>query len=154
MEVAMKMTRSGQIVTNIGTIVIGFILAVLASIGMRFLWPAMQLPVFFTVLLWWVLNGVSVALREHRNPCLALSPPGLKHMKFHKKSSNSNGDEYEMTHADYIVSNIAMMLFGVILASPIAGAMGLVWPAAKWPIFFVVLVTWATVGVITIVSEG
>jgi hypothetical protein len=139
--VAMKMSRSGVIVSNIGMMLLGVVPAILLARGIGWLWPEMRLPVFFAVFLCWVTGGITVILRDR----------GKREIS---AMSWSTGREYTtFSSLTSILSNVATMLFGVVLASFIAGFVGLFWPGARWPVSFVALVAWVAVGISIIVGQ-
>jgi hypothetical protein len=127
---AMKVNRSGVIVSNIGAMIIGVIVAVVAAFGIGQLWPLMKLPVFLVGFLCWILWGITVMLRDRDKQ--EINPV-----------SWSEGHEYAtFSRTNVILSNVATVLFGFLPASLLGGLAGLLWPEAKWTVFVVGLVLW------------
>lgn len=135
----MKATRSGTIAGNIGAMIFGGIAAVVLAFGIGWLWPAMELPAFLVALLCWIIWGITVMLRDRSTQ--EVSVP-----------SWSEGSEYaEFSRTNSILSHTASILFGFLPASLIAGVAGLLWPEARWPVFFVVLGPWVVGGIVVAV---
>jgi hypothetical protein len=138
-KVTMKVTQSGVIVSHIGAIVLGLVVASAVALGVGRLWPVMQLPVFCVALLCWVIVGIAVMLRDR----------GKREIN---PVSWLEGREYAaFSRTNTVLINVATILFGFVLASLAAGLAGLLWTEARWPVFFVLVGVWVVGGVVVAV---
>jgi hypothetical protein len=135
----MNVTQSGRVARNIGAMILGVIVAVVAAFGIGQLWPVMKLPVFLVAFLCWMLWGITVMLRDRDKQ--EINPV-----------SWSEGREYAaFSRTNVILSNVATILFGFLPASLIGGLVGLLWPEVRWTVFVVGLALWVVGGLVVAV---
>jgi Na+(H+)/acetate symporter ActP len=134
----MRANQSGVIVGNIGMMVIGFFVAGAVATAAAHLWHAMQLPVLVAAFLGWILGGTAVILRDCGKR--EIEPPSL-----------SRGREYTyFSRTNTVLVAVSGTLFGFVLASLLAGLVGLLFPEVRWPVLLVVLGVSVTAGLIVI----
>jgi len=134
----MRVNQSGQIVGNIGMIMIGLLVAWAVATATAHLWPAMQVPALVAALLGWILAAIAVMLRDRGEREIEL--PTL-----------SKGREYTyFSRANTVLVAVSGMLFGFVVGSLIAGLAGLLLPEVRWPVLIVVLAVSVTAGSIVI----
>jgi hypothetical protein len=122
-------------------VLVGIILAGLLSALTGWLWPEMGLPVFVMFLLSWGVKWINTIALERRHPELILSP-GWKKVKVRYRPLELGNDEYE----------ISLIIIGVPVGLFVAGLIGILSPASRWPVFFVVFGVWAALMLAGIVS--
>ena len=130
---------------------VGIILAGLLSALTGWLWPEMGLPVFVMFLLFWGVERINTIALERRHPELILSP-GWKKVKVRYRPLELGNDEYEISLAEFIRGQIALIIIGVPVGLFVAGLIGILSPASRWPVFFVVFGVWAALMLAGIVS--
>jgi hypothetical protein len=96
-------------------VLVGIILAGLLSALTGWLWPKMGLPVFDMFLLSWGVERINTIALERRHPELILSP-GWKKVKVRYRPLELGNDEYEISLAEFIRGQIALMLAGIVSA--------------------------------------
>jgi hypothetical protein len=134
----MRVNQSGQVVGNIGMIVIGFLVAGAIAAAAAHLWAAMQVPALLAALLAWILGSIAVMLRDRGKREIELP-------------SFSEGREYTyFSRTNTTLVAISGTLFGFVVASLLAGLAGLLLPEARWPVLLVVLTVSITAGLILI----
>ena len=101
----------------------------------------MGLPVFVMFLLSWGVERINTIALERRHPELILSP-GWKKVKVRYRPLELGNDEYE----------ISLIIIGVPVGLFVAGLIGILSPASRWPVFFVVFGVWAALMLAGIVS--
>ena len=94
---------------------VGIILAGLLSALTGWLWPEMGLLVFVMFLLSWGVERINTIALERRHPELILSP-GWKKVKVRYRPLELGNDEYEISLAEFIRGQIALMLAGIVSA--------------------------------------
>jgi hypothetical protein len=134
-------TSSASIAHHIAVVLVGIILAGLLSALTGWLWPEMGLPVFVMFLLSWGVERINTIALERRHPELILSP-GWKKVKVRYRPLELGNDEYE----------ISLIIIGVPVGLFVAGLIGILSPASRWPVFFVVFGVWAALMLAGIVS--
>jgi hypothetical protein len=132
-------------------VLVGIILAGLLSALTGWLWPKMGLPVFVMFLLSWGVERINTIALERRDPELILSP-GWKEVKVRYRPLDLGNDEYEISLAEFITGQIALIIIGVPVGLFVAGLIGILSPASRWPVFFVVFGVWAALMLAGIVS--
>ena len=111
----------------------------------------MGLPVFVMFLLSWGVERINTIALERRHPELILSP-GWKKVKVRYRPLDLGNDEYEISLAEFIRGQIALIIIGVPVGLFVAGLIGILSPASRWPVFFVVFGVWAALMLAGIVS--
>ena len=144
-------TSSASIAHHIAVVLVGIILAGLLSALTGWLWPKMGLPVFVMFLLSWGVERINTIALERRHPELILSP-GWKKVKVRYRPLELGNDEYEISLAEFIRGQIALIIIGVPVGLFVAGLIGILSPASRWPVFFVVFGVWAALMLAGIVS--
>ena len=144
-------TSSASIAHHIAVVLVGIILAGLLSALTGWLWPKMGLPVFVMFLLSWGVERINTIALERRDPELILSP-GWKKVKVRYRPLELGNDEYEISLAEFIRGQIALIIIGVPVGLFVAGLIGILSPASRWPVFFVVFGVWAALMLAGIVS--
>jgi hypothetical protein len=132
-------------------VLVGIILAGLLSALTGWLWPKMGLPVFVMFLLSWGVERINTIALERRDPELILSP-GWKKVKVRYRPLDLGNDEYEISLAEFIRGQIALIIIGVPVGLFVAGLIGILSPASRWPVFFVVFGVWAALMLAGVVS--
>jgi hypothetical protein len=132
-------------------VLVGIILAGLLSALTGWQWPKMGLPVFVMFLSSWGVERINTIALERRHPELILSP-GWKKVKVRYKPLELGNDEYEISLAEFITGQIALIIIGVPVGLFVAGLIGILSPASRWPVFFVVFGVWAALMLAGIVS--
>ena len=123
-------TSSASIAHHIAVVLVGIILAGLLSALTGWLWPEMGLPVFVMFLLSWGVERINTIALERRHPELILSP-GWKKVKVRYRPLELGNDEYE----------ISLIIIGVPVGLFVAGLIGILSPASRWPVFLSSLVS-------------
>jgi hypothetical protein len=138
----MKVTRSGVIAANVGAMLIGIVVASMVALAIGRLWSGMQIPVFCTTLVCWVLWGITVVLRDR-------GKREINPVAWHE------GREYAaFSRTSAVLNRLAATLFGFVLASLAGGLVGLQWSGAKWPVFFVVLAVCTLGGFVLLLRDA
>jgi len=143
-----KVTGTGLIVSNIGAVLLGLAVAVTLGLGIRWLWPAVALPVFLTVLLCWGLSATSMILRDRGNR--DIEPMGWSDAAEQTALISANSRAHFL---DYLLDKIVALFSGIVIASFIAGLVGLFLPGIRWTVFIIIVALWAAVGVGVIIND-
>jgi ABC-type antimicrobial peptide transport system permease subunit len=147
----LEAVTAASITQHIAVVLVGILLAVLSSIIVGWLWPGMGLPVFITFLVSWGVERINTIALERRHPELVLSP-GWKRVKVRYKPLELGEDQYEISLTEFIMGQIALIIFGVPLSLFVAGLIGIIWPAGRWPVFVLVFAVWSAVMLMGILS--
>jgi hypothetical protein len=145
------MAGSACIAQHIAVVVVGFILASVSSAIVDWVWPGMGLIVFVTFLASWGVERANTIALERRHPELVLSR-GWKRVKVRYKPSELGEDEYELSLAEFITGQIALIIFGIPVSLFLAGLVGILWPTVRWPVFLVVFSAWSVAMLIGIIN--
>jgi hypothetical protein len=78
--------------------------------------------------------------------------PGWKKVKVRYRPLELGNDEYGISLAEFIRGQIALIIIGVPVGLFAAGLIGILSPASRWPVFFVVFGVWAALMLAGIVS--
>jgi hypothetical protein len=151
MNARVQSSRLASIAQHIAVVLVGIILGGVSSAIVGWLWPGMGLFVFITFLVSWGVERINTIALERRHPELVLSP-GWKRVKVRYKPLKLGDDEYEISLAEFIRGQVALVIFGVPLSLFVAGLIGTSWPNGKWPAFLVVFGLWAAMMIIGILS--
>jgi hypothetical protein len=110
---------------------------------MTWLWPEMRVPMFVTFLIYWAFDGVDAAIAE-RTGRVRISASGWRYVR---PSDVKNADPRTCIWGD-----VASTISGIVIAFVIAGLVGLLWPATRWLVFFVVFGLWTAAIVVGTVN--
>jgi hypothetical protein len=142
---------SASIAQHLAVVLVGFILGGLSSVIVGWLWPGMGLAVFITFLVSWGVERINTIALERRHPGLVLSP-GWTRVKVRYKPFELEDGEYEISLAEFLRGQVALIIFGIPLSLFVAGLVGILWPTGRWPVFVIVFGVWAAIMVMGIVS--
>jgi hypothetical protein len=145
------MTTSKSIAHHIAVALAGVILASLSAAITSWLWPGSGFPVFIVFLVSWGVERINTIALERRHPEL-ISSRRWKRVKVRYKPAHLGNDEYETTLSEFILGQIALILFGVPVALLLAGVVGQLFPTDRWLVFYVVFGVWTVLMVAGIVS--
>jgi hypothetical protein len=135
---------SALIAHRIANATMGVIYAVMLATFIGWMWPGIGLPVFITFLLGWTLDSIKTLRLERRYPEL-ISSPDCKIVRIRYKPSELGEGEYEVTLAEFITGQAALISLGIPLASLVGGLVGLLWPAGRVIVFAIILSIWTAV---------
>lgn len=144
------MSSSASIAQHIAVVLVGIILAGVAWAIIGWLWPEMGLPAFIFFLAAWGVERVNTIALERRHPELILSPAWVR-FKLRYKPLELGKNEYEISLTEFIRGQIALVIFGILVALLVAGLVGVIWPTGKWPVLLAVFGLWAAIMVMGIV---
>lgn len=139
------MTRSERIVDEIAGVLMGVILAGLLYLAMGWLWRDMRLPMVVIFVVFWALASVDTMMLRHHQ---LLQTSFLQWVKPSAIGRLRTG----LSPGKRIWGDIAAILLGIIFSFLVAGFIGKVWPASRWPVFLVVFGVWAATLVMGILS--
>jgi len=128
------MITSRDIVREVGVMLLGFPLAFVADFCVRFLWPEMATPVFFCVLIGWMLPGTGFFRYHEMSQDKSWLPlaAARRETRFWPNSHVSGGRSRWL---EYIFNKISITLFGFVLAVFTGGLIGLLLPTWRWGAF-------------------
>jgi hypothetical protein len=135
---------SERIAHEIAGSIVGLILAGLLYVAMSWAWPEIRVPTVIIFLLSWGFTSVdTMILRRHG--FMRTTSSGWRYIKWFDRGA--------LNLRERMWGDMATMLLGAVVSSFVAGLAGKLWPAARWPVFLILFVLCAIVGVIAITAK-